>query len=196
MAPASSAASAPPARGRPPDGLRTRRVPYPTGPGPLTQQRKIRVEATAAPAYTAVMSTQNNQFHTDYQRVAAALEFLANHHREQPSLEEIAAQVHLSPTHFQKLFKRWAGVSPNQFRQFLTIEYAKRELRNASSVLDTALAAGLSGPGRLHDLFVTWEAITPGEYRKAGATSPLQPRQNGHRASRRNGMAAMVDALS
>ncbi|MCB0016960.1 MAG: methylated-DNA--[protein]-cysteine S-methyltransferase [Anaerolineales bacterium] len=114
------------------------------------------------------MSTQNNQFHTDYQRVAAALEFLSNHHREQPSLEEIAAQVHLSPTHFQKLFKRWAGVSPNQFRQFLTIEYAKRELRNASSVLDTALAAGLSGPGRLHDLFVTWEAITPGEYRKAG----------------------------
>ena len=115
------------------------------------------------------MSTHNNQLQTDYQRVAAALEFLALHHREQPSLEEIAAQVHLSPTHFQKLFKRWAGVSPNQFRQFLTIEYAKRELSNANTVLEATLAAGLSGPGRLHDLFVTWEAITPGEYRRNGA---------------------------
>jgi AraC family transcriptional regulator of adaptative response/methylated-DNA-[protein]-cysteine methyltransferase len=77
--------------------------------------------------------------------------------------------VHLSKYHFQRLFKRWAGISPTQFLHFLTLEYAKERLRESHSVLDAALDAGLSGPGRLHDLFVTFEAITPGEYKRQGA---------------------------
>lgn len=104
----------------------------------------------------------------DYQRVEQAIRFLEEHFREQPSLDEIAASVHLSKYHFQRLFKRWAGVSPTQFMHYLTVEYAKRRLQEAKSALETALDAGLSGPGRLHDLFVTWEAMTPGEYKRRG----------------------------
>jgi AraC family transcriptional regulator of adaptative response/methylated-DNA-[protein]-cysteine methyltransferase len=84
-------------------------------------------------------------------------------------LDQLAGSVHLSKYHFQRLFKRWAGISPTQFLQFLTLEYAKKRLRESQSVLDTALEAGLSGPGRLHDLFVTFEAMTPGEYKRQGA---------------------------
>lgn len=105
----------------------------------------------------------------DYQRVEAAIRYLEAHFREQPSLAEIAASVHLSASHFQRLFKRWAGISPTQFMHYLTIEYAKQRLDESRSVLETAYAAGLSGPGRLHDLFVTWEAMTPGEYKLQGA---------------------------
>jgi AraC family transcriptional regulator of adaptative response/methylated-DNA-[protein]-cysteine methyltransferase len=104
----------------------------------------------------------------DYQRVEQAIRFLEEHFREQPSLDEIAASVHLSKYHFQRLFKRWAGVSPTQFMHYLTVEYAKRRLQEAKSALETALDAGLSGPGRLYDLFVSWEAMTPGEYKRRG----------------------------
>jgi AraC family transcriptional regulator, regulatory protein of adaptative response / methylated-DNA-[protein]-cysteine methyltransferase len=104
----------------------------------------------------------------DYQRVEQAIRFLAAHFRQQPSLDEVAASVHLSKYHFQRLFKRWAGVSPTQFLHYLTVEYAKERLHEAQSTLETALDAGLSGPGRLHDLFVTWEAMTPGEYKRQG----------------------------
>jgi AraC family transcriptional regulator of adaptative response/methylated-DNA-[protein]-cysteine methyltransferase len=105
----------------------------------------------------------------DYQVVEQAIHFLEANFRRQPSLDEMAASVHLSKYHFQKLFKRWAGISPTQFLHFLTLEYAKETLRQSRSVLDAALESGLSSPGRLHDLFVTFEAITPGQYKQRGA---------------------------
>lgn len=104
----------------------------------------------------------------DYMRVEQAIHYLENNFQDQPSLDEIAASVHLSKYHFQRLFKRWAGVSPTQFLHYLTIEYAKERLRASCSVFDTSLDAGLSSPSRLHDLFVSFEAVTPGDYKKYG----------------------------
>lgn len=106
---------------------------------------------------------------SDYQRIATAIQYLQEHVYDQPDLEEIARQVYLSPYHFQRLFKRWAGVSPKRFLQFLTIDYAKQLLRNDSSQMDTAYRAGLSSPSRLHDLFVAVDAVTPGEYKSLGS---------------------------
>ena len=106
---------------------------------------------------------------SDYQRVEEAIHYLEANFRQHPNLDQVASSVHLSKYHFQRLFKRWAGISPTQFLHFLTLEYAKERLRESQCVLDTALDAGLSGPGRLHDLFVTFEAITPGEYKRRGA---------------------------
>ncbi len=108
------------------------------------------------------------QLSEDYQRIEQAIRFIEANARAQPTLEEIAAHLHLSEYHFQRLFTRWAGISPKRFLQFLTREHAKRLLDHAS-VLDAALEAGLSGPGRLHDLFIHTEAITPGEYKTHGA---------------------------
>lgn len=105
----------------------------------------------------------------DYQVVEQAIQYLEANFREQPSLDDIADSVHLSKYHFQRVFRRWAGVTPNQFLRYLTLEYAKGRLREAKSVLEASLDAGLSGPGRLHDLFVTYEAISPGEYKKLGS---------------------------
>lgn len=131
--------------------------------------RKIRVARAAVVGYTRAMNDNTlSQLATDYQRVEQAIRFVEANARLQPSLGEIAASVHLSRYHFQRLFKRWAGVSPTQFLQFLTLEYAKQRLRESASVLDAALDSGLSGPGRLHDLFVTFEAVTPGDYRRRG----------------------------
>jgi len=104
----------------------------------------------------------------DYERVAKALGYLEANHAAQPDLAEVAAHVGLSPHHFQRLFKRWAGISPKRFLQFLTVEHAKACLAESRSVLDTAYDAGLSGPGRLHDLFVACEAMTPGAYKRRG----------------------------
>jgi AraC family transcriptional regulator of adaptative response/methylated-DNA-[protein]-cysteine methyltransferase len=104
----------------------------------------------------------------DGQRIAEAIAYLESEYRRQPSLDEVAAAVGLSPYHFQRLFSRWAGVSPKRFLQFLTVTRAKSALREGRSVLDSAYEAGLSGPGRLHDLFVTLEAVTPGEYKSLG----------------------------
>jgi AraC family transcriptional regulator of adaptative response/methylated-DNA-[protein]-cysteine methyltransferase len=106
---------------------------------------------------------------SDYQRVEQAIHYLEANFHTQPSLDEIANSVHLSKYHFQRLFKRWAGISPTQFLHFLTIEYAKQKLVESQSVYDAALEAGLSGSSRLHDLFVTFEAMTPGEYKRQGA---------------------------
>ncbi len=106
---------------------------------------------------------------TDYERVEKALKYLERNFQEQPSLDEMARYLNLSPYHFQRLFKRWAGISPKRFLQFLTIEYAKGMLDEAHNVLDTTYEAGLSSPGRMHDLFVTVEAVTPGEFRAGGA---------------------------
>jgi len=103
-----------------------------------------------------------------YPMVAAAIRYLVEHYAEQPSLEEVAAIAGLHPHHFQRIFKRWAGISPKRFAQYLTVEHAKSLLADDESVLGTALDVGLSGPGRLHDLFVACEAMTPGEYKASG----------------------------
>lgn len=105
----------------------------------------------------------------DYQRVEQAIRFLDDNARRQPELREIAASVGLSEFHFQKLFQRWAGVSPKRFLQFQTAQAAKRILRQQGDLLDASYGAGLSGPGRLHDLMVNVEAATPGEYKRRGA---------------------------
>lgn len=104
----------------------------------------------------------------DYERVAAAIGYIRRNRRRQPSLAEIAAAVHASPYHFQRSFRRWAGVSPKRFLQVLTVEDAKRRLLDAGT-LAAALEVGLSGPGRLHDHFVTLEAVTPGEFKRRGS---------------------------
>lgn len=104
----------------------------------------------------------------DYRIVERAIHYLDAHFQRQPSLAEVAAYVGLSEYHFQRLFSRWVGISPKRFLQFLTKEYAKAALDRSHSLLDASLDAGLSGPGRLHDLFVHCEAVTPGEYKSAG----------------------------
>jgi AraC family transcriptional regulator of adaptative response/methylated-DNA-[protein]-cysteine methyltransferase len=106
---------------------------------------------------------------SDYDRIAQAIRFIEQNYRRQPSLEEVAKSVYLSEFHFQRLFRRWVGISPKRFLQFLTVEHAKRRLEECRSVLDATYDAGLSSPGRLHDLFVTLEAVTPGEYKARGA---------------------------
>lgn len=115
------------------------------------------------------MSALDSTTATEYRRVAAALSYITEHRRSQPTLNEVAAHVGLSDHHFQRLFQRWAGVSPKKFLQFLTVEHAKRLLTTDLSVLDASLDVGLSGPGRLHDLFVTVEGMSPGEFKRAGA---------------------------
>lgn len=113
-------------------------------------------------------NTANRQWLDDYHRVGRAIRFIENNAAEQPSLDRIAESVHLSKFHFQKLFKRWAGVSPTQFLQAITLRAVKERLDASRGLLEVALDAGLSGPGRLHDLFVTFEAMTPGEYKRQG----------------------------
>ena len=117
------------------------------------------------------MDTQTNlrQLSEDYLRIEQAILYLENHYRDQPGLEEVAASIGLSEYHFQRLFTRWAGVSPKRFLQFLTKEGAKDWLDRSENLLDTTHHVGLSSLGRLHDLFVTTEAVTPGEYKSRGA---------------------------
>lgn len=105
---------------------------------------------------------------SDYERIAAAIRFIGKSAKEQPSLDEIAADIGLSPWHFQRLFTRWAGVSPKRFLQHVTVEAAKRCLDESAPILETAFAVGLSGPSRLHDLFIHAEAVTPGGYKSSG----------------------------
>lgn len=109
-----------------------------------------------------------------FERVARAIRWLVVHRAAQPELAELARVVGLSPWHAQREFVRWAGVSPKQFLALLTLEAAKARLRARENVLDAALEVGLSGPSRLHDLFVRLEAITPGEYRARGAGLELR----------------------
>lgn len=104
----------------------------------------------------------------DYQRMVQAIAFLRQHHSRQPDLAAIAQQVNLSEFHFQRLFTRWAGISPKRFLQNLTIEQAKRKIAR-SNLLDLSIDLGLSSPGRLHDLFVNLEAMSPGEFKSGGA---------------------------
>ena len=118
-----------------------------------------------APAPGASISTQCR----DYQRMADTLAWISRHFEEQPTLSDIASRAGASPYHFQRLFSRWVGLSPKKYVQHLTLEHAKASLDASQSVLGAAFAAGLSSPGRLHDLFVNAEAVTPGEYKQGGA---------------------------
>jgi len=104
----------------------------------------------------------------DYDRIAKAIDFIVASRPHHPSLEDVASHVALSPFHLQRLFKRWAGVSPKQFMSYLTLAHAKKVMRGSASVLDATFEVGLSGPSRLHDLFVTHQAMTPGEYKEHG----------------------------
>jgi len=105
---------------------------------------------------------------TDYERVKSAIMYIEESASMQPTLEDVAAHVGLSRYHFQRVFRRWAGVSPKRFLQHLTASRAKALLRDSQPILDTAFAVGLSGPGRLHDLIVATDAVTPGEYKAHG----------------------------
>lgn len=118
------------------------------------------------------MNTQEN---IHYDRVAAAIDYIRLNFKQQPGLQEIAAAVHLSASHFQRIFTEWAGVSPKRFLQYTSIEYAKSILHQNKeiSLFETALQAGLSGSGRLHDMFVNIEGMTPGEYKKGGEGLPI-----------------------
>jgi AraC family transcriptional regulator, regulatory protein of adaptative response / methylated-DNA-[protein]-cysteine methyltransferase len=106
----------------------------------------------------------------NYNRIAEAIEFYRHNFRDQPSLDTVAEHVHVSPFHFQRMFKDWAGVTPKQFLQYLTLEHAKQVLKKGTEVtlVDAAFESGLSGTSRLHDLFIKVEGMTPGEYRNGG----------------------------
>ncbi len=106
---------------------------------------------------------------SDYELVRAAIEKISLDYRDQPSLEELAAELGDTPTGLQKLFTRWAGLSPKAFLQAVTLDHARRLLDEGAPLLDAALELGMSGPGRLHDLFVTHEAMSPGDYKTRGA---------------------------
>ena len=114
------------------------------------------------------MTTANTSADSDYNHVKRAVEYISENWRDHPSLDDVARNAGMSPTHFQKLFTRWAGISPKQFIQAITLDHARDLLRDAASVLDATYEVGLSGPGRLHDLFVTHEAMTPGVYKAKG----------------------------
>lgn len=104
----------------------------------------------------------------DYERIEKSIKFLETNFPSQPGLKELADHIGLSEFHFQRLFSRWVGISPKRFLQFLTKEYAKHLLEDSVNLLDVTFEAGLSSPGRLHDLFVNCEAVTPGEYKSKG----------------------------
>ncbi len=110
----------------------------------------------------------------DYERIEKAIVYLKEHFKEQPDLDEVARQVHLSPFHFQRLFTEWAGVSPKKFLQFISIEYAKDLLKQNLSLSDVSFETGLSGTGRLHDLFIGIEGMTPGEFKNGGEALQIQ----------------------
>lgn len=105
----------------------------------------------------------------DYDTIARVIKYIDENSDAQPSLHELADDVGVSPSHLQRSFKRWAGISPKRFLQVTTASAAKELLRDHESVLDTTYGVGLSGPGRLHDLFVSVAAVTPGEYKSRGA---------------------------
>ncbi len=111
----------------------------------------------------------NEQEYINYTRIAEAIEYIQQNYTEQPTLEEIAKKVNLSSFHFQKMFTDWAGVSPKKFLQYISVQHAKQILNNSQTTLfETAYKTGLSGTGRLHDLFVKIEGMTPGEYKNKG----------------------------
>jgi len=105
----------------------------------------------------------------NYNRIAEAIEYIKTNFKGQPDLEEVAEQIHLSPFHFQRLFSEWAGTTPKKFLQYISVQHAKAMLREKQATLfETAAATGLSGTGRLHDLFIKIEGMTPAEYKNGG----------------------------
>lgn len=120
-------------------------------------------------AHMNITATDYHQLNEDYLRIEQAILYLEKNAPRQPELGEIAGSVGLSEFHFQRLFTRWAGISPKRFLQFMTRENAKDLLDRSENILDTTVQVGLSSLGRLHDLFVTTEAVTPGEYKSRGA---------------------------
>lgn len=168
----------------------------------MSKFRKIRVDArqmalypvsyTTNSGYTMQQTALDIQYRdTDYARIERAIKFLEDNYRDHPSLDDIARHVHLSPFHFERLFKRWAGVTPKQFVHFLTLNHAKEMLKQSKSVLATAYDAGLSSGSRLHDLFVKIEATTPGEFKDGGAGLTL--RYGFHRTPFGECFVAMTD---
>lgn len=117
---------------------------------------------------TTLALADYRQSSADYRTVEQAIRYLERNAQRQPSLKEVAAAVGLSEFHFQRLFTRWAGISPKRFLQFITKEHAKEMLDRSANLLDTTVEVGLSSLGRLHDLFITTEAVTPGEYKSQG----------------------------
>jgi AraC family transcriptional regulator of adaptative response/methylated-DNA-[protein]-cysteine methyltransferase len=112
------------------------------------------------------METQDT---INYERIAEAINYIRLNFKRQPNLDEVAEKVHLSPFHFQRMFTDWAGISPKKFLQFLSLEYAKGILKDQQATLfDAAFVTGLSGTGRLHDLFINIEGMTPAEYKNGG----------------------------
>lgn len=111
---------------------------------------------------------QTTQQKLDYTRIQQAIEYLAENVKSQPELKEIAAHVHLSPHHFQRLFTEWAGVSPKKFLQFLTVSYLKDRIQNSQNIAQMADMVGLSSPSRVYDLFVNIEAVTPATFKNKG----------------------------
>jgi len=105
---------------------------------------------------------------TNYERIEKAIGYISRNFKEQPDLDEVAKQVYLSPFHFQRLFKEWAGVTPKKFLQYISLEHAKQLLQQKHSLADVSFEAGLSGTSRLHDLFISIEGMTPGEYKNEG----------------------------
>ena len=115
------------------------------------------------------MTSRADRNSADYHRIERAIRFLDESAPIRPSLDQVAKHVGMSSFHFQRLFTRWAGISPKRFSQVLALEYAKDKLRGSRNMIDATYDAGLSSGGRLHDLFVTLDAVTPGEYRESGA---------------------------
>ncbi|MBE0693431.1 MAG: bifunctional helix-turn-helix domain-containing protein/methylated-DNA--[protein]-cysteine S-methyltransferase [Aquamicrobium sp.] len=120
-------------------------------------------------AQTAILQRDITPDGGDYETVRRVIEKISLDYRDQPSLDELAAEVGETPTALQKLFTRWAGLSPKAFLQAVTLDHARRLLDEGMPLLETALEVGMSGPGRLHDLFVTHEAMSPGDYKTRGA---------------------------
>lgn len=111
----------------------------------------------------------SEQEQMNYNRIAEAIEYIKTNFKQQPNLDAVAERIHLSPFHFQRLFTDWAGVSPKKFLQYISVEYAKQILKEKQATLfDAAYETGLSGTGRLHDLFIKIEGMTPGEFKKGG----------------------------
>jgi AraC family transcriptional regulator, regulatory protein of adaptative response / methylated-DNA-[protein]-cysteine methyltransferase len=105
---------------------------------------------------------------TNYERIQTAIEYINTNFQQQPDLDEVAKQVHVSPFHFQRMFKEWAGVTPKKFLQYISVEHAKTLLKQDLSLSDVSFETGLSGTSRLHDLFISIEGMTPGEYKNGG----------------------------
>jgi AraC family transcriptional regulator, regulatory protein of adaptative response / methylated-DNA-[protein]-cysteine methyltransferase len=137
------------------------------------QKRSFRVAETSAPSYLLVqgeitMQDQTLEHGYHYQVIARALELIDTADGANLSLEDLAQKLQMSPAHFQRVFSRWVGVSPKRYQQYLTIDLSRQLLSRRHTMLDTADEAGLSGTGRLHDLFLRWEAMSPGEFARAG----------------------------